>query len=75
MVFFLRRLVQVDICGGVYFYEDFTTKLTFTFTLSSQTDAGSAGEQPASNKVDAITISVGVEFINPYLLYRVAVWL
>jgi len=31
-------------------------KIVFNFAYQSEEEAGSAGEQPASNKIDAITI-------------------
>jgi hypothetical protein len=42
----------VDICGGVYFLP-FTvlSSIVFIFILSSETEAGSAGEQPARDSL------------------------
>jgi hypothetical protein len=50
---FFRGLVQVDICGGVYFCQfAFILKLFLTFVTSSKTEVGSAGEQPARDTLD-----------------------
>jgi hypothetical protein len=49
---FLTRSFQVDKKNGVYFYDSFQiSDLVFTFTISSKTEAGSAGEQPARDKL------------------------
>ncbi len=47
MAFLNRRLVQVDKNGGVYFWGFVgCLNLVLTFVLPSETDVGSAGEQP-----------------------------
>ena len=46
MVFFLRRFVQVDIYGGVFFGNISGIKtVIMNFTQSIETETGSAGEQ------------------------------
>ncbi len=58
MVVFIRCFVQVDIYGGVYFLS-FTllSNVVFIFILSSETEAGSAGEQPARVNLMATKMS------------------
>ena len=52
-MFLNRRLVQVDICGGVYFLHcEQIIERYIIFVLSSQTEAGSAGEQPVRDTLD-----------------------
>lgn len=52
MVFY-RRLVQVDKKNGVYFLPlNHLSKFIFNFTLSSKTEVGPAGEQPARDILD-----------------------
>jgi hypothetical protein len=51
------------------------SKIGFNFTCQSEEEAGNAGEQPASNKVDAITIEKGWLFQLFFIFYRVAAWL
>jgi hypothetical protein len=44
-------------------------KELFNFKYQLQEEAGSAEEQPASNKADAYTIVKGVEQSAPFYLY------
>jgi hypothetical protein len=48
----------VDICGGVYFHHlIFIIKFYPTFIVLSQTEVGSAGEQPAR---DSLMLEVNI---------------
>ncbi len=58
MVFY-KRFIQVDKKNGVYFYPlNPILQLLFIFTLSSKTEAGSAGEQHAR---DSLTLEVNAQ--------------
>jgi|SRR5580658_4468207 hypothetical protein len=49
----------------------FISKLLFNFNYQPQGEAGSAEEQPASNKADAYTIAKGVGLPAPFSLLSV----
>ena len=42
-------------------------KIVFNFAYQSEEEAGSAGEQPASNKIDAITIKKELIYSAPFI--------
>ena len=48
-------------------------KIVLNFGYQSEEEAGSAGEQPASNKIDAITIKKELIISAPLFFYRVAI--
>jgi hypothetical protein len=52
MVVIFRRFVQVDKNGGFYFFYFLPISIfALTFIISSKTEVGSAGEQPARDSM------------------------
>jgi hypothetical protein len=48
-------------------------KIVLNFGYQSEEEAGSAGEQPVSNKIDAITIKKELIISAPLFFYRLAI--
>ncbi len=70
IAFFIQGLAYIRQCGQKWLV--ILLKIAFNFRYQSEEEAGSAGEQPASNKIDAITIKKGVDLFQLLCFYRVA---
>jgi hypothetical protein len=69
-------LIPVFILPSVMLLILFVTKNFFSFKYQLEEEAGSAEEQPASNKADAYTIvKKGLSNWLLFLYYRLAAWL